>query len=228
MTVPIRIVCATRKSEREFFEQTQTGKSLMAVKASSQAELALYADNSAGLGEVYNMAIDACRENPRILVFVHDDCLIADFFWADRVREGLAWFDVVGVAGNRRRLPRQPSWIIADPGGRQDDYSNLSGCIGQGLRFPPERLDFFGPSGAECKLLDGVFLAARSDVLHGRGLRFDPRFRFHFYDMDFCRTAERLNCRMGTIRLSLVHASMGSLDDAWRDGYRAYIAKWQD
>jgi hypothetical protein len=200
----------------------------MSFRTTSPAEVVVYPDNSTGLGEIYNRAIDDCAGHPRILVFVHDDCLIADYFWADRVREGLETFDVVGVVGNRRRVARQPTWIILDPSGRQDDYANLSGAIGQGMRFPPERFDVFGPARAECKLLDGVFLASCSETLHKSALRFDPAFHFHFYDMDFCRSAERLNCRMGTIRLSIVHASEGSLNDAWMNAYRAYLEKWTD
>jgi hypothetical protein len=60
-------------------------------------------------------------------------------------------------------------------------------------------------------------------------LRFDPRFRFHFYDMDFCRQAELKHLRMGTWAISLVHASAGILGaDAWRAAYRDYLAKYGD
>jgi GT2 family glycosyltransferase len=226
--LPIRVVCATRLRREEFFGNSPTGRSLAALRITSPIELALYATNTAGLGEVYNQAIEQCAAQPRILVFVHDDCLIADFYWAERVRQGLREFEIVGVVGNRRRVPRQRSWIILDSSGRQDDPINLSGAVGQGLHFPPQRLDVFGAARLECKLLDGVFLASSSETLHARGLRFDPRFSFHFYDMDFCRSAEQLGCRMGTIPLSLVHASEGALDDAWMSAYRAYLAKWSE
>jgi GT2 family glycosyltransferase len=223
---PLRVVCATRLSKEDFFTKSATGRCLAAFQRTSAVEITLYANNSRGLGEIYNHAIDACRNSPRILVFVHDDCLLADYFWADRVRQGLENFGIVGIAGNRRRLDGQRSWIIVDESGRQDDHANLSGAIGQGLEFPPEKLDVFGPPGIECKLLDGVFLACHSDTLHTSKLRFDPRFMFHFYDMDFCRSAELLGVRMGTIRLTLVHGSYGALDQAWANAYRAYLAKW--
>jgi hypothetical protein len=41
-------------------------------------------------------------------------------------------------------------------------------------------------------------LAARSNTLAEKGLRFDPLFDFHFYDLDFCRQAELRKLRMGT------------------------------
>jgi GT2 family glycosyltransferase len=159
---------------------------------------------------------------------MHDDILITDFFWSKRVREGLTDFDVVGIVGNSRRLTCQPSWIMTNLNGIQDDFKYLTGAIGQGSKFPPEKLDVFGPTGLECKLMDGVFFAAYSETLHTSGLRFDPAFKFHFYDMDFCRTAEKLNLRMGTIPLSIVHASYGIMDDKWRDSYSRYLNKWND
>ena len=75
--------------------------------------------------------------------------------------------------------------------------------------------------------MDGVLLAIRSQTLIERGLRFDPRFQFHFYDMDFCRQAELRQLRMGTCAMSLVHASAGELGSpGWFAAYREYLAKY--
>jgi GT2 family glycosyltransferase len=52
--------------------------------------------------------------------------------------------------------------------------------------------------GEEVKLLDGVMMAIRSQNLIARDLRFDARFHFHFYDLDFCCQAEIKGIRMGT------------------------------
>ena len=70
-------------------------------------------------------------------------------------------------------------------------------------------------------------LAIRSEILIERDLRFDSRFKFHFYDMDFCRQAEAKGIRMGTWAISLVHASAGSLGvEPWRAAYRDYLTKY--
>lgn len=110
----------------------------------------------------------------------------------DHVHQGLQAFDVIGVAGNRRRQPRQPGWAFASraPDGRfvWDDKAFLSGTVAHG-RTPFGRLSRFGPSGVGCELLDGVFLAARRSRLLDTGVRFEPRFAIHFYDLDFCRSA---------------------------------------
>ena len=72
-------------------------------------------------------------------------------------------------------------------------------------------------------------LIADSATLIAHDLRFDPRFRFHFYDMDFCRQAELKGLRMGTWPISVVHKSGGSYGGpAWQESYRAYLDKYGD
>ena len=225
---PIRFVCATRLPREKFLTNTLTGKSIQAVVGSGEIELCLYPENARGLPDVYNEAIDSLLgKDPRILVFIHDDVLLCDFYYPSKIREGLSNWDVVGIAGNKRRLPSQPSWIVSDfLTMSQDDRAYLSGAVGQGDLFPPAYMDIFGPPGQKCLLLDGLLLATNSLTLHKTGVRFDPKFRFHFYDMDFCRQVESAGLTMGTIPLTVVHSSWGSHDQSWREGYGKYIHKW--
>src|SRR6202040_2197915 len=103
----------------------------------------------------------------------------------------------VGLAGNRRRARGQASWMYLDDSFQRDQDENLSGVLGHGEGFPNLRqLSIYGEPRSECKLLDGVLLAVRSETLLEHGLRFDPRFTFHFYDLDFCRQAEQMGLRM--------------------------------
>jgi hypothetical protein len=58
-------------------------------------------------------------------------------------------------------------------------------------------------------------------------LRFDTRFAFHFYDMDFCRQAESKGLRMGTWPISVVHESKGAFGNAaWQQAYGRYLEKY--
>lgn len=224
-TLPIRVICAT-KGGLEDFKNSNTGKSLIASSKVTHAELKLFTQNSRGLSDVYNEAIDESKTAPAILVFIHDDVLVPDFYWGNRIRSSLEKFDLIGVAGNKRRLPKQPGWIIQNVNYELDDYANLSGAIGQGNGFPPEKIDFFGPFNQECKLMDGVFLAAYSETLQTSGLKFDSQFHFHFYDLDFCRRAEELGLKMGTTDLTLIHQSYGQLNQQWINSYELYLQKW--
>jgi uncharacterized membrane protein len=224
---PIVVVVATRHTEPEFHTQTATGKSLQLIK-SERVSLKLFPENSTGLPALYNSVIDAYLDEDVILVFAHDDLHFLDLFWPERFDQGLSEFDLVGVVGNRTRHAMQPSWAFLDVQGTWDNKDNLSGSIAHGEHFPPETFAEFGPTGA-VKILDGLCLAAATTVLKTSGLRFDERFNFHFYDLDFCRQAEALQLQAGTIPLSLIHESKGSFNNqSWLDAYKAYIAKWQD
>ncbi|NDC31872.1 MAG: hypothetical protein EBZ58_13275 [Bacteroidetes bacterium] len=150
----IRLVIATRLKREEFLKKSATGKSVMKFIEISKAEIRLYSENRTGLSELYNKAIDESINTPCILVFIHDDVLITDWYWVQKIRDGLRRFDLIGVVGNTKRREYQPSWIIINTEGNLDNFENLSGAIGQGQNFPPEKLDVFGPVGRECKLLD--------------------------------------------------------------------------
>jgi len=181
------------------------------------------------LSVIYNSAIERFSDEPCILVFAHDDLYILDFYWMHSVFNGLHHFGIVGCAGNMSRVPFQPSWAFKNIDFEWDFPQNLSGIIGHGKQFPPEGLAVFGPPFQQVKLLDGLFLAAFSDTLKKTNLRFDERFDFHFYDMDFCRQAEQLGVSMGTIPLSIVHESGGGYaSSSWRESYEKYLQKWNE
>jgi len=227
----IRFVSATRLSTDQFFAKAALGRSLPFYRTfpkQQHIELRLFANNTQGLPAIYNIAIEEARIDPAILIFIHDDVYLSDYYWAERLLEALTHFDLVGLAGNRRRVPRQASWMYLDDQFTRDNDDNLSGVIGHGEPFPNlKELSVYGEPGQEVKLLDGVMLAVQSRTLIEKDLRFDPRFQFHFYDMDFCRQAETKGIRMGTSAISLVHASAGVLGvESWRIAYQDYLAKY--
>jgi GT2 family glycosyltransferase len=224
--LPIRLVCATRHAQANFLQDTALGRSLIVQRHAQAPELLLFDNNSTGLSTLYNAAIEQAAASPAILVFVHDDVSLNDFFWPDRIRDALREFDIVGVAGNRRRVPQQPAWAFVTRDFKWDQPEFLSGSVGHGKRYPCE-ISRFGPSGVECKLLDGLLLAADSTRLIASGARFDEQFKFHFYDMDFCRQAELKGLRMGTWPISLVHESEGAFGTpAWREAFDGYLRKY--
>ena len=231
--LPIRVVTATRLTKEQFGSLSPLSKSISLAMGISNAEIRLYDENSAGLSEIYNHEIELCINNPAILVFAHDDVLLCDYFWAERIRDGLEKFDIVGVVGNIRRVSKQPSWAF----GREVDGqftwdlpSNLSGACAHGASLPPEGgLYTFGPVWQECKLLDGLLMAVNSKVLINSNIRFDENFKFHFYDLDFCRQAEMKHLKMGTIPLSVAHESKGNFFSLeWANSYQKYLDKWSN
>jgi GT2 family glycosyltransferase len=223
----IRLVCASRASREDFHASTALGRSL-ALYANPFVELRLFPANREGLPRCYNTAIDEAVADPARLVFLHDDLWLIDLFWADRVIDAARAFDIAGIAGNRRRLPRQPCWHLSDSLTRLDDKENLSGIVAHGRGFPPDSVSFYGPSYQEVKLLDGALLIADSEKLATHGLRFDTRFDFHCYDLDFCREAEQRGMVMGTWPLAVAHesAGLGLGGESWSRNFARYLEKW--
>jgi GT2 family glycosyltransferase len=221
----IDVVSASRMPEQGFWSNTALGLSLGRMMLETRLNPCPVYDNKRGLGEVYNERIAApdCAE---YLVFVHDDVWIEDFYLANRIIEGLERFDVLGVAGNKRRRAGQPSWGFVDTEFHWEEAGYLSGFIAHGHE-PMGRISAFGPAPAECELMDGVFFAAKRDTLREREVRFDPQFDFHLYDMDFCRTARSRGLRLGTWPIALTHQGKGKFATPdWFRNYERYLAKW--
>jgi hypothetical protein len=224
--IKIKFVVATRVSTEKFWSNTATGLSL-ALYSSPHIEAVIYSENTKGLSEIYNNEIERSKHEPCLLVFAHDDLHILDFFWMQQILNGLTHFGIVGVAGNKRRVPFQPAWAFIDEKFTWDEFQNLSGVVGHGNAFPPSNISDFGPPFQEVKLLDGLILAAFSETLIKSHMRFDEKFKYHFYDMDFCRQAEIRGVAMGTIPLSIIHESGGSFgSEDWKQSYQKYLEKW--
>lgn len=221
----ILIVAATLKNRVQFARGSYLGRSLRRLAFDERIKSSITYGNTRGLPSVFNRQIVAKNEN-KILVFTHDDVRIDDYWLSTRLDEGLRAFDVIGVAGNRRRRANQASWAFTAPG-RWDRPENLSGAVAH-IQGSSEAVSFYGDPKRKCKLLDGVLIAVRASALIASGLRFDEEFDFHFYDLDFCRTAQRHGLTLGTWPIALTHASGGSFGSPdWEEALRRYRLKWR-
>lgn len=222
------LVCATRFDRKEFLAQSALGKTLQTFLPRAPIELRLFEQNTRGLSAVYNQAIEESRKDC-IFIFLHDDLFLLDFFWIQRLECLLKEYALIGVAGNRRRQRYQPSWAHKTAQLDWDDPHYLSGVVGHGSGFPAHNVSYFGPAPMEVKLLDGCFLAIERSTLIDHQLRFDERFTFDFYDMDFCRQTESKGLKMATADLSVVHESGGNFGTpSWRVAYQTYCEKWEN
>ena len=221
----LTIVTATRYSQQQFEQLSLLGPTLRAVHNLTPLRLRLFSQNDRSLPDCYNQAIDEADADD-VLVFVHDDVAFDDWMLGWRLHEALLSFDVVGVAGNRRRQSQQMTWLM-QPHSQTWDHTQLSGAImhGQGSTRKPT---YFGPTPAPVVLLDGVLIAARAGLLQATGVRFDPLFDFHFYDLDFCRTATQSGLHLGTWPLGITHASSGGgySSSDWQRNGETYLKKW--
>lgn len=229
----IRIVVASTASEAQFWSDTYLGRSLTLMPKALRPKVGLESDNTGpdvrGLPAIYNAAIDAASDND-VLVLMHDDVWIHDWFFVHRVAEAADAWDIAGVAGAVDPDLTQPSWYWSvdsdlNRAGRQSGVR--SGAINH-ADLSKYKLDMFGPTPARCLLLDGVLMIVNVGRVRAAGIRFDERFFFHMYDIDFCRAASAAGLRLGTWPIALSHASGGVWDsDTFKAAAISYLTKWQ-
>lgn len=223
----IHVIGATRLTQDAFWTSSALGRSLASVRDRPDLKLHMHFENSQGLSAVYNQYINRSHRQD-LLVFVHDDVWFDTDTWMDDIRAGLGRFDVIGVAGNRRLTAAHPAWAFhsLDAAGFHWDNPFLSGQVRHGKQRNGD-LTRFGHFPMECQALDGVLLAARCDNLLKANARFDPRYDFHFYDLDFCRNATNRGLVLGSWGVAITHQSEGAFGSpTWHDGYKIYREKW--
>jgi len=217
VTSSIQFVSATKLSVSQFGKESALGRSFWRVASvDDHISLRLSHSNSVGLSAIYNRAIETATDAD-ILVFVHDDVWIEDYFIADRIRAGLSEFDVIGLAGgqlNRTHL----RWGMGHEGS--------AGWVSHG-REALGSIAVFGPTPSPVEVVDGLFIAARRKVLLDAAVRFDEAFTFHFYDLDFCMSARQAELRIGVWPIAVTHQSPGNFEGPeWHAAREVFARKW--
>ncbi len=232
---PLLLVTATRVTAERFYQDTALGRSVQALrKVGLTVRVMARCSNRRPLADVYNSAI-LHEFADHIVVFAHDDITLHDWHLGTHLSSALQQFDIVGLAGNNAFLPGQPGWAFPKTVGKWAPAAQLLGSIGHDTRAnvsAKRRVRMFSrygkPRGAAA-LLDGVLLAARMQTLLSSGVRFDPELAFHFYDLDFCRSALERGLQPGVWPLAVTHYSGGAFGtDSWNSAYKRYRQKWND
>ncbi len=166
--------------------------------------------NAASLCEGYNRGVRLSRGD--YLVFCHDDVEILAPDFAARLKANLQDFDIVGVAGTT--LLCGDTWVDAG-------WPYIHGAVA----LPPDALgcevivyDTRRRATPGIQALDGLFIAARREVLEK--IHFDETLfdGFHFYDLDFTYRAYLEGYRLAVCNdLLVAHHSRGSFDAAWNN-----------
>ena len=153
------------------------------------------------------------RARGDVIVFSHDDIEILSPHFAATLVTALAKHDVIGVAGSNA-FPENGLWA---PRGSAHAHGQVA------HRVPGEKTYsayVFGIGGAVTpgiQVLDGVFFAARREVVEK--VRFDAEMfdGFHFYDIDFTYRASLSGFRVAVCNeICVVHHSRGRFGSEWR------------
>jgi hypothetical protein len=201
-------------------EATELYRSLQKLQI---ADYHFFEHNRRGLSECYNECLDRFAGTDRILVLAHSDVTVADVFVREKLNDAVGRFDVIGLAGS----------AYFDVGAQTATYAwpvwppqYLSGAVEHPMGNGQAAWFNLGPTPRRCVVLDGLFLAV--NMLSIGSVRFDPRFRFHFYDLDFCLTAHRHSLVLGTANVYAQHASAGNFGTReYEQAIREFRAKWR-
>ena len=172
-----------------------------------------------GMCEGYNRGVT--RAKGEHLVFCHDDIDMLSPHFADRLERHLQAFDLVGVAGTDRLV--SPIWTGAGPphifGQVAHFHEGASSYTVDQYGVPRRVIE-------NIQAMDGLFLAARRQVLEK--VRFDEEtFRgWHMYDIDFTYGAFLAGLRLAVCcDLQLFHASPGKFDQSWVNDGELFMNK---
>lgn len=221
---PVKIISAT-KHDLVPSQNTPIRKSIS--KMLGQVGYTIEVNNKNSLASVYNKHITE-ENRDKILIFVHDDCVIEDSFLVEKVNNALETFDVIGLAGMKSPITVKEPCLWHLLGERQ----NMSGAVAHftGNDDIERFMTSFGVTPARVILLDGVFLAINTSKVLDARLTFDENnpARFHFYDLDFSLTANSLKLKLGTYPIFCTHVSHGltTPDSEFYEGQKWFLNKW--
>jgi GT2 family glycosyltransferase len=217
---PVTLVSATRGAS---LDEKALGKSLRRIP--DVVKTKFVTNNTDGLSKVYNRFLTAEYKDD-ILLFVHDDVFLEDYYVAHRLNEAMEKFDVVGIAG-------QTNW---PPDAVWDDGQN-GVCISKwnagALTMGDEPLTstclwFSREPEQACVMVDGLLIAMNTQRVLEVGATFDEQFAFGIYDLDFSRTCVQKGLRVGVWPLVVTHQSNGNVvgSELWFKEMALYKEKW--
>jgi hypothetical protein len=202
LTKNYHFVVATPLSKQEFEEKSQF--CLFLDKTNEIKNSTIIYNNKKGLSEIYNTFITEENRNKNI-IFVHDDVLIEDLFYIEKINLAFEKYDIIGLAGSKKckiNTQTPPAWHL------MSDRNDFVGEVGHSK----DKICWttvFGPTNSRALLIDGLFIGVKVDKLLDSNLKFDENFKFHHYDITFCLNANSNKLKLGVFPLRVVHYGLG-------------------
>ena len=220
------VACSITRSSNSC--QTKIFKNLEKINKNSKesVELNLQLNNtSMGLSEYYNNCIDKYAKDCEYLIFVHDDVEFINMDLAYQVREGMKEYDILGVAGCRNPQIKDVNlWHL------MSTKHELRGFAGHSCSETGNELHVtsFGPSPNRVAMIDGVFMAIDCEKILETNTRFDDKFRFHHYDLDFSISCNINKLKIGVYPILINHSSPGlrEVTKEWEQSNNYFKEKW--
>jgi GT2 family glycosyltransferase len=226
----IKIVSASKKiTGTEIVKSYHRLKNL--TNDNFDIDIKFFEKNTRGLSEVYNEAIEEFKDSCDILLFAHDDLMIADLLFFEKMETAFNTlnYDVVGIAGTNNISLSNPIRPEIPTAWHNSDKRGWSGFVEHPSENGTFNTTYFGPTPREVVTLDGLFIAIRTSAITDK-IRFDEQFKFHFYDMDFCFNAFKEQLILGVQDIFCRHNSRGEgiFDKSYREMEKIFLKKWKN
>lgn len=196
-----KIVAATEHTKESF--KTDSQLSLFLDKCNLNHISNIIYENKTGLSKIYNSFISEENRGKKI-IFVHDDVLIEDIFFIEKLDLAFEKYDIVGLAGAKKCKidSPYPAWHL---------MCDKKDMVGEVAHSKDKKIwtTCFGETDSRALILDGLFIAVNVSKLLDTGTKFEEIFDFHHYDISFCLNANKNKLKMGVYPIRVIHFGLG-------------------
>lgn len=175
------------------------------------------------LAEGYNRGIQ--QSTGDILIFSHDDILIIDPDFPEKIISRLESYDVLGFVGTSRLITS--TWFGA---GQPYLHGVVSHARPKGAKLSINILGVSDwPVIGDIKAVDGLCMIAKREVATGIGFDATTFDGFHLYDLDFSFSAYRAGYKLAVCcDIPIIHESTGQFDSKHQEFASRFISKHGD
>ena len=171
------------------------------------------------LAEGYNRGL--ARSTGDIIIFSHDDVLILDEQFAEKIAARLADYDILGWAGTSRLI--SASWPSA---GQPFLHGAVAHTIDKRLFLYLYGIDAW-PVTDGIQAIDGLLMIARRETALATGFDAETFDGFHLYDLDFSFAAFLAGYKIGVCcDIPIIHTSVGDYAADWAGYGQRFLEKY--
>lgn len=186
-----------------------------------------FLNNTKGLSELYNEVLDKYRDSDySYIIFLHNDLIFVNLkaFLLEIINENRPIMGLAGCIDAPRYGVSPLAWnTIAGEKQAGEVWHKINPDL------PLIKNRYANNSRAFPAIsIDGLCIIVSREAFINPKLKFDNRFTFDFYDMDFCFTAATLGIKIGIINAPVIHYSVGNgiLNDRYKMLEKIFREKW--
>ncbi len=229
----IEFVIPTIKTEQAHIDSIPYKCLISVLQHIKDYKITILPENRKGFCKLYNEFISSTTAD--VLVFMHDDIEIHDYFFYEKIIKAHKQYNIVGVAGaasQQYNTSSTPAWhlcMIDNKDGR-GFLSHQIPANTTSYPFPYINSSYFGPTPAEVVFIDGVLTSFDVIKVRDSQVKFNETYTFHHYDMSMCADARYNNLSIGVTPIFGIHHGLGVFhtDPLWHQLAANFINDYKD